>query len=99
MDKYINSDYLPQGWTFDKILAELEAGSIKTLTKENLAEFIDPRLLNMSEAEIADYIKQLIKDKNISLFNSEASMPKFNYAENLDKTDELNQEFTDPEDK
>ena len=57
MDKLfiIHEDYLPEGWTFERIEKLLESKPIK-LTKEALAEIITPECLNMTEEELINYI-------------------------------------------
>ena len=52
-----NEDYLPDGLTFDELIAMIEKNRPIPMTKENLAKIIDPKYLDMTYEELIDYIK------------------------------------------
>ena len=101
MDKLFieNKDYLPDGWTFEKIEKLLEARKAKPLTKESLAEIISEECLSMTEDELMEYLAKHEKDKQIIPPHMAAYSPRMAYAEDLDKNDELNQDFPEINDK
>ncbi|MBP5693854.1 MAG: hypothetical protein J6X03_00115 [Bacilli bacterium] len=96
MDKifFEHSDYLPNGWTFEKLQAAVEKKLSKKaipFTKESLAEIINPEFLNMTEDELIEYLAAHME--NTLPTHALGSQPRFAYAEDLDKDDELNQDF------
>ena len=98
MDKLfiVNEDYLPDGWTFERLEKLLESKPVK-LTKEALAEIVTPECLNMSEEELIKYINE--HENIIPAHRLTAPQPRMVYAENLEKDDELNQEFPEVKDE
>ena len=93
-------DYLPNGTSWEALDKALVNKPVE-FTRENLAKIIDPKFLDLSEEEFEDFVK---KHENIkSLFSTtHFNAPQHrlsSYAEDLDKNDELNQEFPAPEDK
>jgi len=101
MDKIFieHKDYLPDGWTFEKIEKLLEAKQLKPLTKEALSEIVSEECLNMTEDELMEYLAKYEKDKQIIPPHMATYQPQMSYAEGLDENDELNQDFPEPEDK
>ena len=101
MDKIFieNKDYLPDGWTFEKIEKLLEAKKLKPLTKETLAEVVSEECLNMTEEDLMAYLAKYEDQKPLVPPHMSAYNPRMAYAEDLDKNDELNQDFPEPEDK
>ena len=96
---YENRDYLQKGWTFEKIKKLLENKAVP-LTKEALAEIVSEEALNITEDDLIDYLT--FKSDNVSLLpkiNFRPSQYRMTYAEDLEKNDELNQDFPEPEDK
>lgn len=100
MDKLFieNKDYLPDGWTFEKLEQLIEAKKLKLLTKEALSEIVSEECLNMTEDELLKYLAKYEKEKQIIPPHMNAYQPRMAYAENLEKDDELNQDFPDSED-
>ena len=50
-------DYLPDGWTWDK-LEKLAEEKAVPLTRENLAKIVDPKYLDMTEEDFIKYLEK-----------------------------------------
>lgn len=59
----VYSDYLPDGWTFDRLVEEIEKRRPLELTRENLAKIIDPKYLDMNEEQLLEELKKFFENK------------------------------------
>ena len=64
-------DYLPEGWTFEKLEQLIEAKKLKPLTKEALSEIVSEECLNMTEDELLEYLAKY--GRRLSLVCSEST--------------------------
>ena len=94
-------DYLPEGMTWEDLYALVEGkvGKPVKLTRESLAKIVDPKFLDMTEDELLDYIKQNMPQETLPKYNFGQNQPRLAYAEDLDKNDELNQDFPEIKDE
>jgi len=97
-----HKDYLPEGWTFDRIIEAIEAKQAKPFTREALAEIVSEEALNLTEDDLIEYLVKHYQEEEEPVppfLTSLMPQQRFAYAENLDKDDELNQEFPDPKEE
>jgi len=95
----IYKDYLPEGLTWEKLEQLAEAKKAKPLTKETLAEIVDPKFLDITEDDFIEYLKQIFPEDGLPKHYFGQSQPHLAYAEDLDKNDELNQDFPEIKDE
>ena len=99
MDKIFieHTDYLPEGWTFERIEQILESKALP-FTKENLAKIVSEEALNLTEEDVIKLLAEEPRFKNANVHIPQTmGRPRMAYGEGLDKDDELNQEFPDVE--
>ena len=97
MDKMFieHKDYLPEGWTFERINEILDKKGL-ALTRENLAKIVSEEALNMTEDALIRYLANEPNFKNAPVHIPQTmGQPRMAYGESLDKGDELNQDFPD----
>lgn len=89
----VHTDSLPDGLTWEKLEQLAEARKVKHFTRETLAEIVDPKFLDMTEDDFIEYLKQNIPHEELPKYNLGQNQPRLAYAEDLEKNDELNQDF------
>ena len=79
-----NEDYLPDGWTFERIEKLVEARKPKTLTKEALSKIISKKYLNMTEDDLIKYLEE--REKDVTTINMPLPIDKSRmaYAEGVE---------------
>ena len=95
MDKIFieHTDYLPEGWTFERINEILDKKGLE-LTRENLAKIVTEEALNLTEDDIIKMLAETPEFKNAHVHIPQTmGRPRMTYGEGLNEDDELNQEF------